>query len=69
MVLLLLYSKYKEDLADADRPNKMAPSTEQAALLQSFTENANFVFSLLAYRKHNLSPDINLLCEESTDNG
>ena len=41
----MLYTyKYKEDLADAHRPNKMAPSTEQAALLQSFTENANFVF-------------------------
>lgn len=35
---------YKEDLADADRPNKTAPATEQAAFLQSFTENANFVF-------------------------
>lgn len=59
---MMLYTyKYKEDLADAHRLNKEAPSTEQAALLQSFTENANFVFSLLAYRKHNLSPDFNLL--------
>lgn len=31
---MLLYTcKYKEDLADADRPNKEASSTEQAALL------------------------------------
>ena len=35
---------HKEDLADAHRPNKTAPATEQAAFLQSFTENANFVF-------------------------
>lgn len=42
---MLLYTcKYKEDLADADRPKKEASSTEQAAFLQSFTENTNFVF-------------------------
>lgn len=69
MALFLIYLKYKEDLADAHRPNKEAPSNEQAAFLQSFAENANFVFSLLAYRKHNLSPEMNLLCEESTGNG
>ena len=69
MALMLYTYKYKEDLADAHRPNKEAPSNEQAAFLQSFTENANFAISLLAYRKHNLSPDFNLLCEESTGNG
>lgn len=58
--LLYFYRKYKEDLADADRPNKMAPSTEQSSFLLSFTENAIFVFSLPAYRKHNLSLNFNL---------
>ena len=58
--LLYFSRKYKEDLADADRPNKMAPSREQAAFLPPFTENAIFVFSLLAYRKHNLSLNFNL---------
>ena len=67
---MLLYTcKYKDDPADAHRPNKEASSNEQAAFLQSLTDNTNFVFSLLAYRKHNLSPEMNPLCEESTDNG
>ena len=54
---MLLYTcKYKDDPADAHRPNKEASSNEQAAFLQSLTDNTNFVFSLLAYCKHNLSP-------------
>lgn len=42
--ILNILKIYKEDPADAHRPNKEAPSNEQAAFLQSFTENANFVF-------------------------
>ena len=53
-----ILKKYKEDLADADRPKKVAPSTEQAAFLPSFIENTTIVFSLPAYRKYNLRPTL-----------